>query len=934
VRRLVCLAAGLIVLALPAAAGAAGRCGSHPWCNTALSPDQRAGLLVGALTRDEKIGLLGGDDLFGVGGGEGTHTGTSTGVPRVDVPTTYYSDGPVGPRSGKATSMPSPMALASTFDRALANAHGSVVGNEVKAKGNDVVFAPTTNIMRTPLGGRTFESYGEDPFLQARLGVEWIRGAQAQGVIGNVKHYAVNNQEGQGASFPGAPVGVGVQGSRLTVDERVDERTLREIYLPHFEAAVKEAGVGSVMCSYPRVNGQYACENKHLLEILKREWGFKGYVLADYGAAKNTGDSLVNGLDFDPWPGFAYGPTQVNAAMAASGAASASLDDHVRRILRSYFQHGFFDRAAYPYDDGKIDKQGHASTAGRIEESGIVLMKNDDVLPFDTRRVRSLALIGSDADKFKSGGGSSNVTPFFSTTPKQGIEKRAGSSVKVSYDTGENADQAASLARAADVAVVVVADTSSEGTDKPCMGLGCGSSDNLDRDALIDKVAAANKRTVVVMETGAPVLTPWRDKVAGLLEAWYPGVEGGTALARVLFGDVNPSGHLPATFPKREADEPTSGDPETYPGVAETVTYKEGVFVGYRWFDEKGIAPAFPFGHGLSYTSFSYTGLDIARHGNTVRVAVDVKNTGKRAGTETVQLYLGMPDPRPGVRQPPRQLKGFQRLALAPGTTRTARFELGPRDFSYWNTASNDWSVARGCYSLMAGRSSRDIRVRGEVGQGGARCAGVCAVASGFKRVSARPRGRGLSARFSRRLARPVSVAVYQQARRRRVGRARVVAWFSRHSRSFRWNGRANVRGRHVRDGYLFARFRMRGLSGLNDTRRIGLRRSHGRFFRRPAFQRRDSCGLVRAYRLSGPAFGGSTRRPLGVAYRLARRARVSLAVYRGKRLVKRFRAHTRRGTRVYRLRIRAARRGNYRVRLTARAGRTRVKSTLVSRRL
>src|SRR4051812_32488121 len=349
VRRALCLGI-VLALALTGSAGAAGRCGNHRWCDTSLSPDQRADLLLAALTRDEKIALLGGDDLFGVTGGPGTHTGTSNGVARADLPNTYYSDGPVGPRSGQATSMPAPMALASTFDRGLANAHGSVVGREVKAKGNDVVFAPTTNIMRTPLGGRTFESYGEDPFLQSRLGVEWIKGVQAQGVIGNVKHYAVNNQEGQGASFPGAPVGVGVQGSRLTVDEIVDERTLREIYLPHFEAAVKEAGVGSVMCSYPRVNGQYACENKHLLaDILRRDWGFKGYVLADYGAAKNTADSLKNGLDFDPWPGIAYAPGAVNAAVPSE----ATLDEHVRRIMRTNFAHGFFDRAAYPYDDSK-----------------------------------------------------------------------------------------------------------------------------------------------------------------------------------------------------------------------------------------------------------------------------------------------------------------------------------------------------------------------------------------------------------------------------------------------------------------------------------------------------------------------------------------------------------------------------------------------------
>src|SRR3954452_12689880 len=663
-RRLIGIGAcGLALLAAPGAAHAAGRCGDpaqRPWCNTSLSPDERAGLLLAQLTQDEKVSLLAGDDPFGVSGGADSHTGTSNGVARVDVPSTYYSDGPVGPRSGQATSMPAPISLASSFDRGLANLHGSGVGREVEAKGKDVVFAPTTNTMRTPLGGRTFESYGEDPFLQSRLGVEWIRGAQSQGVIGNVKHFAVNNQEGQGASFPGAPIGVGVQGSRLTVNEHVDERTLREIYLPHFEAAVKEAGVGSVMCAYPRVNGQYACENKHLLEILKREWGFRGYVLADYGAAKNTADSLANGLDFDPWPGFAYGPAEVNTAMAADPAAAASLDDHVRRILRTDFEHGFFDRAGYPYDDSKIDKQGDARAAERIEESGIVLMKNDRALPVDTRRVRSLAVIGPDAQKFKNGGGSSAVTPFFSTTPLQGIENRAGSKVQVHYDPGSNMDSAATTAREADMAVVVVADTASEGSDKPCMGLNCGNSDNLDRDALIGRVAGANKRTVVLMESSSRGLRPWRDKGAGIVEAWYPGKEGGTAMARVLFGDVNPSGRLPATFPKREADEATFGDPQAYPGVGEEVTYKEGVLVGYRWFDQKGIQPAFPFGHGLSYTSFAYTGLDVtpSRDG-TFTVAVDVKNTGGRAGAETVQLYLGLPDPDQGVRQPPRALHGF-----------------------------------------------------------------------------------------------------------------------------------------------------------------------------------------------------------------------------------------------------------------------------------
>jgi beta-glucosidase len=917
------------------AASAAGRCGSAPWCDTRLPADERAGLLLGALTDEEKTSLLAGDELFGVAGGEGSHTGTSHGVERVGLPTTYYSDGPVGPRSGRATSMPAPMALAATFNRSLAFRHGSVIGNEVKSKGNDVVFAPTVNLLRTPLGGRSFEAYGEDPYMQARIGVAWIRGAQSQGVIGNIKHYAVNNQEGQG---PGTLAG-GSQGSRQTVDAVVDERTLREMYLSHFEAAVKEADVGSVMCAYNRVNGHYACENEHLLEdVLKGEWGFKGYVLADYAAGRSTANSLENGLDFEPWPGLIYSPTSVNLALATGQASQAVVDEHVRRILRTLFAYGFFDRDAYLYDDNRIDKPGHARAARQIEEAGIVLMKNAGVLPLDRRRVRSIALIGSDAEKFTGGGGSSQVAPFFFTTPRQGIETRAArAGVQVSYDSGQDPERAASVAAGADVAVVVAADSSSEGTDKPCMGLECGREDGLHPDELISRVAAANKRTVVVLETGAPVLTPWRDEVAGLIEAWYPGVEGGSAIARVLFGDVDPGGRLPATFPKREEDMPYAGDREAYPGVAERVVYKEGVLVGYRWFDEKRIEPAFPFGHGLSYARFRYRNLRLlpASDGSArATVTVRVTNTGRRAGSEVPQLYLGMPDPRAGVVQPPRALRGFANLRLRPGQTKTARFRLGPRAFSYWDEVSADWRVAPGCYRVMIGRSSRDVRLAGTLSQGGARCPRACATAAGFRSASIRPRGRGLRFRFARRGARRVTIDVFQQARGQRVIRPRLVARFRR-SRALTWRGRANRRAR-VGDGYLFARLRTRGRNGRLDSRYFALRRSGGRFSRRPAFRRRASCGPIRAFRLSGPSFGGSGGRPLGIAYRLGSRARVRVVVLRGRRVVRRFRVRVRRGGRTYRFRVpsRGLPPGEYRVRLAARGAGVRKRVVLRSRLL
>jgi beta-glucosidase len=928
----VAVCATLLALAAAAPANAAGRCGNHPWCDVYLSPDARAELLLTALTRDEKVGLLGGDELTGVAGGANTHTGTSDGVARVGLPPVYYSDGPVGPRQGPATSMPAPMSLAASFDRALARLHGKIVGNEVRLKGNDVVFAPTVNIMRTPLGGRTFESYGEDPFLQSRLGVNWIEGSQSEGVIGNVKHYAANNQEGLGVGPEGAPLGGSVAGGRYTVDTIVDERTLREIYLPHFEAAVKEANVGSVMCSYPRVNGQYACENKHLLaEVLRRDWGFKGYVLADYGAAKNTGDSIRNGLDFDPWPAIAYNPALVNAALAG-GVPEADLDAAVRRTLRTLFAYGFFDRDAYVNDDSRVDKRGHMTQAGEIEQQGIVMLRNaGGVLPLERGEVRSIALIGEDADEMKRGGGSSNVVPYEFVTPRQGIEKRAKElGVEVRYDDGENA---AAVAGAADVAVVVVADATSEGADKPCMGLNCGATDGLDRDALIDRVAAANKRTVVVLETGGPVLTPWRDRVAALVEAWYPGLDGGTAIARVLFGDTDPGGRLPVTFPKAESDEPYSGDPEAYPGVGERVVYKEGVFVGYRWFDEKGIEPAYPFGSGLSYTGFRYRNLRVTPSvdGPGATVSVEVTNTGSRRGFETPQLYLAMPDPSTEVKQPPRVLRGFEKLDLRAGETKTARFTLDGRSFSHWDTAASDWRIAPGCYDVMVGRSSRDIELRGVVAQGATvRCAGACLPALDLLASSARPRGRGMRIAPAGGAGK-VSVEVFQQSRGDRVIRPVLVARFPNRSAGFDWNGAANVAGRSVSDGHLVVRFGGRGTG----SHRVALVRRGGRFLARPAFQRSDPCALMEASWLSGPSFGGRKRRPLAIGYRLSRDARVTITVLRGRKVVGRFAAKSRNaGRHTVKLSSRKLKRGTYSVRVDAVAPDATMRSTLAAARL
>ena len=699
---LILAAAAVLAFGAPPAL-AAGRCGSHPWCDTTLTPDRRAQLLLAELTLDEKLSLMAGDDPSGVFTGTPA-TGTSNGVPRLDVPTVYFSDGPVGPREGRATAMPAPIALAAGFDPALARRVGAAISDEVRKKGNDVVHAPTVDIMRTPLAGRTFEGYGEDPFLSSRLGVEWIRGAQAQGVIGNVKHFAPNSQEG---APPGVPPLTPVVGGRFTIDAIVDERTLREIYLPAFEAAVKEADVGSVMCAYNRLNGSPACESADLLErTLRSDWGFTGFVLADYGfATKSTANSANNGLDLDMPLGFYYSRPALTAAVASGSVSEQTIDIRVGNILRTMFRFGMFDREAFPSDDGLIDKAEHATVARETEEQGIVMLRNEGVLPLDPARLRSIAIVGEEAEASKGGGGSSAVNPFSSNTPRAEIARRAGPGVQVRYDPGEDRAAAATTARGADVAIVFASDTATEGVDKSTLAT--------DDDELVDAVAAANPNTIVVLETAGPVLTPWRERVKAVLEAWYPGQEAGSALARVLFGDVDPGGRLPATFPRRQEDVPTTGDFDQYPGLVE-VRHKEGVFVGYRHYDERGIEPAYPFGHGLSYTRFGYRGLRIRRGATgTARISGEVRNTGPRAGTEVVQLYLGLPDPGTSVRQPPRALKGIGKIRLRAGQRRRVGFSVDPRALSYWNAAADAWVVAPGCYGVMVGRSSRDIRLRG-----------------------------------------------------------------------------------------------------------------------------------------------------------------------------------------------------------------------------
>lgn len=697
----------------------------HPWCDTSLGADRRTALLIAAMTQTDKENVVSNNAVVALG---------------IPAAVANFTDGPVGAPAGTnstqtATGLPSASALGATFDAANAALYGQVTGNDARLYGYDGIWGPTLNTLRTPLAGRGEEYFGEDPYLISRMAVAEVNAEQAQGEMVQIKHFAANDQEGQN----GVPIFSGSQGGRMTVNVKADERTLREIYLAPFDATIAEADPASVMCSYNRLNDQYACESPHLLtSTLRHDWHFPGFVAPDFGADKNFVADFNAGMD----TGY-RGPAQLEALFAAGVASPAMLDEHVRHVLRTFFAHGVFDRAPYTDLHRQIDVTGQQASAQHIEEQGATLLVNrDHTLPLDGAHLRTIAVIGSAADRYVRGSGSPEVAPFFHQTLLQGIQARAGGAIRVVYDDGTNAASAAAVARSADVAIVSAADSQTEGTDKVCMALDCPSLGLADLqnndsqmsvgmpDELIGAVAQAQPKTVVVLQTGSPVLTPWRHQVGALLEAWYPGEAGGTAIARVLFGDSDAAGRLPSTFPVSDQDGPATSatkDPGAYPGdTAQNEAYKEGVLVGYRWFDAKGIAPAFPFGYGLSYTQFSMHGLSISARpdGPGATVSIDVTNTGARSGLAVPELYLGLPSPSAAVTEPPVQLKGFSKISLAPGQTQRVSFVVSARDLSYWDTASSSWQIAPGCAKVMIGASSRDIAAAGVLSDGGAACSG------------------------------------------------------------------------------------------------------------------------------------------------------------------------------------------------------------------
>ena len=709
---------------------------SHPWMNTSLSPDERASAVVKEMTIDEKIQMLHGTGMVGLSpmsplaihsnGG----AGYVPGIPRLGIPALQMSDAAYGVRvSGEngrySTALPSDIAGAATWDLAGAYEYGALIGRELRAQGYNMGLGGGVNLTREPRNGRTFEYMGEDPILAGKMVASAIKGLQDQHVIGDIKHYALNDQES----------------GRNAVNVNIDKRAARESDLLAFEIGVLDSGVGAVMCSYNRVDGEYACENKYLLtDVLKDAWKFKGFVVTDWGGAHSIEKASAAGLDHEQ-PGWIFYGEELKKAVESGKVSQSELDDHVQRILRTMFATGVIDD---PPQKSVVDVERGFEVARSLEEQAIVLLKNDhEQLPLAASRVHSIAIIGPHADVgMISGGGSAQVDPpvgnailppgkgqtrwlepvWFPTSPLKSIRAKAPGT-NVQFDSGADPEKAASIAAKADVAIVFAYQWESEDMDLPTLSL----PEN--QDSLISKVAAANPHTVVVLETGGPVTMPWAGQVSAILEAWFAGSKGSDAVANVLFGDVNPSAKLPVTFPRSDADlphptivkppresVPDNTKPEPWKQIAAglapfQVTYDEGVKVGYKWYDAEKKPVLFPFGHGLSYTTYSYSNLKV-EPGKTPHVTFTVKNTGKRAGAEVAEVYASLPA---AAAEPPKRLVGWSKVTLKPGESKEVTVDIEPKYLSIFNVEQNGWQLLPGEYGFMVGGSSQNLPLKQSV---------------------------------------------------------------------------------------------------------------------------------------------------------------------------------------------------------------------------
>jgi beta-glucosidase len=594
------------------------------------------------------------------------------------------------------------------------------------------MLAPGMNLARTPYNGRNFEYFGEDPHLSSELTVPFIRGIQDNPEIADAKHFAYNEQDID----------------RMTVDTRGPERAARELYLAPFEAAVKRADVGSIMCSYNRIDGKYACQNKALLtRLLRKEWGFDGFVVSDWGATHSTAPSANAGMDLemhafaDTIPASSvfgagkryYGADTFKAAISKGSVTRARITDMVRNILRSMFAQGLFDHVVEPGPVpfiSDVSTPEHRALARRIAAEATVMLKNrNHLLPLkNTPGGRTIAVIGYAANPVGaansvSGGGSSrgpNLPPRI-VSALEGIQAQAQAhGDRVVYVEGSQVEDARLAASMADVAVVVATDGSSEGTDRPDLGLRpafCATlfcqSVPLEQEKMIAAATSANPRTIVALDIGAPVRMPWLKDAGAVLVPWYGGAEHGNALGAVLYGELEPGGRLPQTFPRSEKQSQRFTAAQ-YPGTKGRVTYSEGLEVGYRWYDAHGVAPLFPFGFGLGYSTYSFRDLAVRRDGAGVVVRLTVRNTGDRPGKAVPQVYVTSPA---RVGAPPKQLRGFAAVRLQPGESRRVSIRLPGRAFAHWSVAKHDWVVTPGTYVVRVGSSSRDLPLRASIGR-------------------------------------------------------------------------------------------------------------------------------------------------------------------------------------------------------------------------
>ena len=705
--------------------------------------EERVEDALSRMTLEEKVRILHAQSKF-----------SSAGVPRLGIPDIWCTDGPHGIRpevlwdeweqagwtNDSCTAYPALTCLAATWDRSLAESYGISIGEEAKFRRKNVLLGPGVNIYRSPLNGRNFEYMGEDPYLAGKMSAQYVRGVQSNGVAACVKHYALNNQESH----------------RHTVDVHVDDRALYEIYLPAFKAAVQEGGAWSIMGSYNLYKNQHCCHNQYLLnDILKGEWGFDGAVISDWGGVEVTSEAISNGLDLEygTWTdGLTEGKSNVydtyHLALPylerlRSGEADVkTLDEKVRRVLRLQMR----TNLSANHSTGRFVCPEHSAVARRIGDDGIVLLKNDGILPLDTTGSKKILVVGENAiKKLTVGGGSSSLKAQYEILPLEGLQAALDGKAEVKYErgyvgevlnsyngvsTGQDLSDSRTPEQLVNDAVAAAADADYVivfGGLNKSKHQDAESADRLDyslpygQDALVEALAEVNANLVFVNISGNAVAMPWLPKVKAVLQGWFLGSEAGNSIADVLTGRVNPSGKLPFTFPVALADGPISSERQ-YPGIkreGEKVYdeyYTEGIYVGYRWYESRNVPVLFPFGHGLSYTEFEYGEAKLSAsalaEGRTLEVSVPVKNVGKMAGAEVVQLYVS--DPECSVDRPVKELKGFGKLYLEPGETGVLKFTLGTDDLAFFDAGKHEWVAEPGVYRVLVGASSADIRAEAE----------------------------------------------------------------------------------------------------------------------------------------------------------------------------------------------------------------------------